>query len=788
MSTKKNYNSTINSFNSSSFNTTSNKSKIHNINSTSTNSNFNLNPVVVQNQTSEYKTIKKNIFKEEGSFVGNSSFNTSTAISKTTINNLGSELNTQSIISSNFFGNTSSAFNKNSGGNVQVMCRFRPISDKERENSKSLCTDYIDNSQVSIRTTNDLNTYRFSFDRIFSPDSAQEEVFEIAAKPIIESVLEGFNGTIFAYGQTSSGKTYTMMGDLYHRESEGIIPRMVKHVFNCISSSTSETEYTVKLSMMEIYLERIRDLVETSRINLNIREDKNKGIFVEDLSEHYVASEEEVIELIGIGLENRTTGVTNMNDYSSRSHTILTLTIKSSNVLDLSSKTGKLFLVDLAGSEKISKTGATGLTLEEAKMINSSLSTLGMVINSLTDERSSHIPYRESKITRILQESLGGNAKTCLIITCSPSSYNDSETLSTLRFGMRAKKIENKPKINKEISAAELKIQVEKLENHLNEAELRIVQLERFIQSNGLLPPKRVDGLQMKMLPTKKPSKGNHNKVNSSYDEDNMKLEYDFTLNNKTNTDIRKTSYSTQKNNNKNFNTKYSEISIDLPSNNNLHNNYSSELNEKIYELLNENKLLSHKLKDAEETLEKYLIEVDENKKLIKNLFSKKYNYQETEKENINKIEFLERKIKKLKYEQAEKDSNKTEIYNNSNEPIKAKLEELVQLISENQPSFEFYKQEFIREIENNISKFKAKVKYQGNNSIIKDYDNEDEQTKKLYTEIENKFKQKIEALIKENEETKLKERELNHLLTNNEKTILTLKEKINYLDLNSGG
>ena len=193
-------------------------------------------------------------------------------------------------------------------------------------------------------------------------------------------------------------------------------------------------------------MEKIRDLIDTSRNNLNVREDKAKGVYVEGLSEHYVGNELEVLELMKVGSENRAIAATQMNQHSSRSHSIFIMTIHQNNVKDLVAKTGKLYLVDLAGSEKISKTGATGLTLEEAKTINKSLTTLGMVINNLTDGKSQHIPYRESKLTRVLQESLGGNAKTCLIVACSPSVYNESETISTLRFGLRAKKIKNKPK------------------------------------------------------------------------------------------------------------------------------------------------------------------------------------------------------------------------------------------------------------------------------------------------------------------------------------------------------
>jgi len=340
-----------------------------------------------------------------------------------------------------------------------------------------------------VRSSSENNTYKFNFDRVFDPTSHQKEVYDFSAKHIVESVLEGFNGTIFAYGQTSSGKTHTMQGIIDNPEKEGIIPRMIRHLFNFIVNSSSDTEYIVKVSMIEIYMEKIKDLINPDRTNLNVREDKAKGIYIEDLSEHYVVSEEEVLEIMKLGSDNRSVAATNMNEHSSRSHSIFIMTIHQNNVKDMSARTGKLYLVDLAGSEKISKTGATGLTLEEAKTINKSLTTLGMVINSLTDGKSTHIPYRESKLTRVLQESLGGNAKTCLIITCSPSIYNESETLSTLRFGLRAKKIKNKPKINKETTVAELKIEIDKMDKTIQKLIRRIKQLENFIIKNGLSIP-----------------------------------------------------------------------------------------------------------------------------------------------------------------------------------------------------------------------------------------------------------------------------------------------------------
>jgi kinesin family protein 5 len=185
------------------------------------------------------------------------------------------------------------------------------------------------------------------------------------------------------------------------------------------------------------------------------------------VTETYVGDEAEVFEIMKLGNENRAIGVTDMNKQSSRSHSSFIMTITQTNNFDFTTKTGKLYLVDLAGSEKVSKTGAKGQTLDEAKAINKSLTTLGIVIKALTDGKSTHIPYRDSKLSRILQESLGGNSKTCLIITCSPASYNEAETIGTLRFGRRAKKVKNKPKINKEVSLQELKLLLEQAEKEL---------------------------------------------------------------------------------------------------------------------------------------------------------------------------------------------------------------------------------------------------------------------------------------------------------------------------------
>jgi kinesin family protein 5 len=291
--------------------------------------------------------------------------------------------------------------------------------------------------------------------------------------------MQGFNGTVFAYGQTSSGKTFTMMGaGPSSRDLKGIIPRMVETVFNTIRSSLETSEFVLKISYCEIYLEKIKDLIDPKKNNLKIHENKTTGVYIEGLTECGVASEDDVYELMNLGTKNREVAFTNMNAGSSRSHSLFILTVNQTNTKDLSSKKGKLFLVDLAGSEKVGKTGAAGQRLEEAKNINKSLTTLGLVINNLTDGKSSHIPYRDSKLTRILQDSLGGNSKTALIITCSPSPFNEAETVSTLKFGLRAKSIKNKAKVNREFTVAELKLMLARTQEDLEGKNLIIRNLE----------------------------------------------------------------------------------------------------------------------------------------------------------------------------------------------------------------------------------------------------------------------------------------------------------------------
>lgn len=342
--------------------------------------------------------------------------------------------------------------------NVKVVCRVRPQNSKEVNAGGSLCTKLSpDQTAIEIGTEEGISNY--TFDRVYGPESTQQSVFEFCAIPLVRDVLTGYNATIFAYGQTGTGKTHTMEGNIHSEKLKGIIPRAVEALFEGVGEADENIEFTFKVSYVEIYMEKIRDLLDDTRLknNLTVREDKVKGIYIAGVTEDYVTSHEELLDIMGKGANNRATAATGMNEGSSRSHSVFTITVGQRDVSTNVKKSGKLVLVDLAGSEMVRKTNASGQQLEEAKTINKSLSALGQVINALSSKETiTHIPYRDSKLTRILQDSLGGNSKTVLVIAISPSSYNLQETLSTIRFGTRAKSIENKVTMNQTRSMEEL--------------------------------------------------------------------------------------------------------------------------------------------------------------------------------------------------------------------------------------------------------------------------------------------------------------------------------------------
>ncbi|VFV24783.1 low quality protein: kinesin-like [Lynx pardinus] len=339
---------------------------------------------------------------------------------------------------------------------VKVVVRCRPMNQRERElNCQPVVTVDSARGQCFIQNPGaaDEPPKQFTFDGAYHMDHFTEQIYNEIAYPLVEGVTEGYNGTIFAYGQTGSGKSFTMQGLPDPSSQRGIIPRAFEHVFESVQCAEN-TKFLVRASYLEIYNEDVRDLLGAeSKQKLELKEHPEKGVYVKGLSMHTVHNMAQCERIMEAGWKNRSVGYTLMNKDSSRSHSIFTISIEIYAVDERGKdhlRAGKLNLVDLAGSERQSKTGATGERLKEATKINLSLSALGNVISALVDGRCKHIPYRDSKLTRLLQDSLGGNTKTLMVACLSPADNNYDETLSTLRYANRAKNIRNKPRINED--------------------------------------------------------------------------------------------------------------------------------------------------------------------------------------------------------------------------------------------------------------------------------------------------------------------------------------------------
>ncbi|XP_042357940.1 kinesin-like protein KIF11 [Plectropomus leopardus] len=354
------------------------------------------------------------------------------------------------------------------GRNIQVVVRCRPFNTTERKTSHGVLECDPNRKEVLVKTggINDKASRKtYTFDMVFGPAAKQIDVYRSVVCPILDEVIMGYNCTVFAYGQTGTGKTFTMEGERSPDEEftweedplAGIIPRTLHQIFEKLSENG--TEFSVKVSLLEIYNEELFDLLSpTEDVNERLQlfdDPRNKrGVVVKGLEEVTVHNKDEVYQILERGSAKRRTASTLMNAYSSRSHSVFSVTIHMKEMtLDGEElvKIGKLNLVDLAGSENIGRSGAVDKRAREAGNINQSLLTLGRVITALVDKRP-HIPYRESKLTRILQDSLGGRTKTSIIATVSPSSSNLEETLSTLEYASRAKNIMNKPEVNQKLT------------------------------------------------------------------------------------------------------------------------------------------------------------------------------------------------------------------------------------------------------------------------------------------------------------------------------------------------
>ncbi|CAM9120192.1 unnamed protein product [Chrysoparadoxa australica] len=351
---------------------------------------------------------------------------------------------------------------------VKVSCRFKPalqVKDLGYRTSPAAKEVVIVGVPEHNANGHRCPAQSFHFDKVFKGDASQEDIYESVAKPLVKDMLEGFSTCILAYGQTGSGKTHTMMGayrnadngskvpDMSVEEQPGLIPRVARDLFQSISEAGPEMEAGVKVSYLEIYQEQIHDLlVREQGASLRLREHPVRGFYVEDLAECYVCSSEELLTFVAAGNARRAIASTRMNEFSSRSHAVVKVTIDLHDISNGLKKSGCMYLVDLAGSELVKRSEARGVSLSEAKSINRSLSALGNVIKALA-EGASHVPYRDSKLTKLLQETMGGDSETALIITVSPSVADATESVSTLRFGTRARCVRNTPTVHQEVTS-----------------------------------------------------------------------------------------------------------------------------------------------------------------------------------------------------------------------------------------------------------------------------------------------------------------------------------------------
>ncbi|CAI9115993.1 OLC1v1017027C1 [Oldenlandia corymbosa var. corymbosa] len=382
---------------------------------------------------------------------------------------------------------------------ICVAVRVRPAVNEESSNGGGAFWK-VEENRISLYRAlgTPISGLSYAFDHVFDQDSTNARVYELLTRDIIHAAVEGFNGTAFAYGQTSSGKTYTMNGC---DSDPGIIHRAVKDIFEETKMRT-DREFLIRVSYMEIYNEEINDLLAVENQKLPIHESLERGVFVAGLREEVVSSAEQVLGLLQRGEVNRHFGETNMNVRSSRSHTIFRMVIESkgketgsgdASISDDVIRVSVLNLVDLAGSERITKTGADGVRLKEGKHINKSLLILGNVINKLSEggKQRGHIPYRDSKLTRILQPALGGNAKTSIICTLAPEEIHIEETKGTLQFASRAKRITNCVQVNEILTDAALlkrqKLEIEELRMKLQGSRAEVLEQEILKLRNDML-------------------------------------------------------------------------------------------------------------------------------------------------------------------------------------------------------------------------------------------------------------------------------------------------------------
>uniref|UniRef100_A0A3B3ZSD2 Kinesin motor domain-containing protein n=1 Tax=Periophthalmus magnuspinnatus TaxID=409849 RepID=A0A3B3ZSD2_9GOBI len=383
---------------------------------------------------------------------------------------------------------------------IQTFARIKPtrktagVYSVDNEDQISSSLEFVvprDLAQGFIN--NKKESYKFRFQKIFDQSAKQEDIFESIAKPVADSVLAGYNGTIFAYGQTGSGKTFTITGGAEHYSDRGIIPRTLSYLYERFSQESSMV-YTIHISYLEIYNDTGYDLLESrqdlmSRLEdlpkVRIQEDLDQNVHLKNLSMLQSANEEEALNLLFLGDTNRMIAETPMNQASTRSHCIFTVHLCRREPGSAMVRRSKLHLVDLAGSDRVYKTGLNGQLLTEAKYINLSLHYLEQVIIALSEKNRSHIPYRNSMLTSVLRDSLGGNCMTTLIATMAVDKRNIDESISTCRFAQRVALIKNEAILNEELDPALLIARLKKEVQSLKEELSLVTGVQRHDQLTG---------------------------------------------------------------------------------------------------------------------------------------------------------------------------------------------------------------------------------------------------------------------------------------------------------------
>ena len=547
--------------------------------------------------------------------------------------------------------------NDSTSENIKVCIRIRPFSFQEQSRNDKKCVENYSSDQFIYTNKNIRKSYTYNL--VFNENSSQEDIFfSCSINKLLDNAMEGYSITIFAYGQTGSGKTYTIMGRedsinekiLSNEKYSGILPKSVKYIWSSINNKREK--FYIKSSFLEIYNEQINDLLNPNNNNLQIRWKEKEGFFVEGLTILICKSPEDIVDIILEGTKNRKKGSHDLNKDSSRSHSILTIYIISEieNMGETYKKYGKISFVDLAGSERLKETHSQGGMLKETGNINKSLFVLGKVISSLTDKKNTkqHIPYRDSKLTMLLMDSIGGTSKTLMIACVSPSDAYAEETMSTLNYASRTMNIKNKPLIQMDSKErSNLNLQVEnnyyKLENEFFK--------EQFVKIFGIFPNFKKGGFSNEDIENIK-EKNNVGNRNFNVEEEIQKLKEE-------NEELRKEKDNQIKENDKLIN----ENSILNNKLNNLENVFIGSENKKIIgnDNLEENYNLSSIMLENKE-LKKTIDQLEMDKIELKDMVSKKENpgmkilndnieFENLKEQNAKltrKIEFLQNREREL--------------------------------------------------------------------------------------------------------------------------------------------